>query len=481
MKKILLLLFAFCACENTFGQTCTCTQSYAWLKETFEKNDAGFQLVIDKKGEADYKKHCEIYAEKVKSVTGKSPCVEVLSDWLRYFRRGHLWLDVAGSDQQTAKEDKDAIRKQYKDWETYPYKEKEFKDYVSKLKEPGLEGIWSSPPYSIGIKKVNNEYIGFVIEADGVYWSKSQVKFKVKDDNGALSGTYYMRDHSSSEIKNAKFIGKNHLSLGTMSLKRVTPTFADDPSLERYFRLSSADKPVFEKISEKTVILRIPSFDNSHRRAIDSVIKANMPIISKTENLIIDLQNNGGGSDGSYSKLIPLIYTDPIRVIGLEYLSTPLNNQRLADFAKEEGISESEKAMIEEQLQKLNSNLGKFVNLESGIVDIDKRDTVYAYPKKVGVIINGGCGSTTEQFILAAKQSKKVKLFGTTTFGSLDVSNMHSVISPCKDMELGYCLSKSFRIPDFTIDGKGLQPDYYIDASVPKYEWINFVNEILSK
>jgi C-terminal processing protease CtpA/Prc len=106
---------------------------------------------------------------------------------------------------------------------------------------------------------------------------------------------------------------------------------------------------------------------------------------------------------------------------------------------------------------------------------------MYTYPKKVGIIINGGCGSTTEQFILAAKQSNKVKLFGTTTFGSLDISNMYSVKSPCNDLELGYCLSKSFRIPDFTIDGKGLQPDYYLDKEIPKYEWLAFVNKILSK
>jgi C-terminal processing protease CtpA/Prc len=206
-----------------------------------------------------------------------------------------------------------------------------------------------------------------------------------------------------------------------------------------------------------------------------------MQTITKTENLIIDLQNNGGGSDESFEKLIPLIYTNPIRVVGMELLSTPLNNKRMEEFANDPEASVDDKKWAREAFDKLNKNLGKFVNLDSSIVDIETSDTMYTYPKKVGIIINGGCGSTTEQFILAAKQSNKVKLFGTTTFGSLDISNMFSVKSPCNDLELGYCLSKSFRIPDFTIDGKGLQPDYYLDEEIPKYEWLDFVNKILSK
>ena len=133
-----------------------------------------------------------------------------------------------------------------------------------------------------------------------------------------------------------------------------------------------------------------------------------------------------------------------------------------------------------EQYDKLEKRLGQFVNLESSIVNIDTMKTIYSNPKNVGIIINEGNASTTEQFLLAAKQSKKVKLFGTTTMGLLDVSNLYAVKSPCNEFELGYSLSRSMRIPEMTIDNKGIQPDYYIDKSVPKYKWVDFVNEILN-
>jgi hypothetical protein len=483
MKKGLLFILTIFLSGLTFGQNCSCADNFVWLKETFEKNDAGFKYVIDKKGEADYKKHTDIYKEKAQNITDKELCTEALLEWLRYFRRGHLWLQSISKKETPEKEniDNDKIRKQYKDWEKYAYNEKEFNSHITQLNSPSLEGIWTSPPYKIGVRKVNNEYVGFIIEADGIYWSKSQVKFKIKDENGKLTATYYMQDRSVSEINEVKLIGNNYLSMEFVSLKRLFPIFPTDISIDRYLKYQSTDIPLFEKLSDKTVVLRIPSFDGSAKKQIDSVIVANMQTITKTENLIIDLQNNGGGSDESFEKLIPLIYTNPIRVVGMEFLSTPLNNKRMEEFANDPDASVDDKKWAREAYDKLNKNLGKFVNLDSSIVDIEPSDTMYTYPKKVGIIINGGCGSTTEQFILAAKQSNKVKLFGTTTFGSLDISNMYSVKSPCNDLELGYCLSKSFRIPDFTIDGKGLQPDYYLDKEIPKYEWLAFVNKILSK
>ncbi|QNK61128.1 hypothetical protein H7F33_11115 [Pedobacter sp. PAMC26386] len=104
---------------------------------------------------------------------------------------------------------------------------------------------------------------------------------------------------------------------------------------------------------------------------------------------------------------------------------------------------------------------------------------IIPYPSNVAIMINENNASIAEQFLLEAKQSKKVKLFGANTFGALDISNMAFVMSPCKEFELGYSLSESFRIPDFMIDNVGLQPDYYIDKSIPQYKWINFVQQIL--
>jgi hypothetical protein len=483
MIKKPVLAFLIAAGHFANAQKCSCADNFAWLKETFEKNDAGFQYVIGQKGQADYKKHSDIYTEKVKTITDQEACADAMIEWLRYFRKGHLWLRPINIKEspQAEKADQSKIKEQYKNWESYPYNEKEFKAYLATLKTPGLEGIWNSPPYTIGVKKVKNEYLGFIIEADGIYWSRSQVKFKIKEENGKLSAIYYMQNHTAQTLSEVKLLGNNYLNMDFVNLKRVAPAFPADEKIDLYFTSMRTRTPFFEKLSDKTTLLRIPSFDGSFKKQIDSVVQANMKTLTGTENLIIDLRNNGGGSDASFAKLIPLIYTDPIRTVGLEFLSSPLNNKRMENFINDPEADEEDKKWAREAFEKLNKNLGKFVSLDEQTIGVDTLDKIYEFPKHVGIIINGGDGSTTEQFLLAAKQSKKVKLFGTTTFGSLDISNMYSVKSTCGDYELGYCLSKSKRIPDFTIDGKGIQPDFYLDKTIPDHEWVNFVNTILSK
>jgi C-terminal processing protease CtpA/Prc len=241
-----------------------------------------------------------------------------------------------------------------------------------------------------------------------------------------------------------------------------------------------ANKPVIEKVSDNTVLLKVPSFNYPNKKYIDSLLNIHDDLIKSTENLIIDVRYNGGGADASYKEIMPYLFTNPIRGIGGVYLSTELNNKRMVDFMNNPDWSHDDKKWAEESLNKLNKHIGEFVDLDESIVSIDTLKNVYPNPKNVAILINRFCGSTTEQFLLEAKQSKKVKLVGTTTAGVLDISNMYSVISPSKEFKLWYSLSKSYRIPEMTIDGKGIQPDYYFDKTIKPYEWIDKTIEILN-
>jgi C-terminal processing protease CtpA/Prc len=478
-RNLILIIVILTKTTLSLAQTCNCKANYEWVKATFEENDAGFQYVLKTKGEQAYNDHNKKISDKVQASNTLTECAPVLYEWLKFFRSGHIAIKLNEQIQQT----KTTISaKQFSGWETYAIKPDAFKNYLDNKKVVDYEGIWETQPYKIGIKKEGDTYIGFILESGADTWTKGQVKLKLNIKEDKINSVFYMRDHSAVESGTVKMAGNNHLQIGNITLTRIYPNIKDEPKFDRYFKALEAGQPYMEQLNETTLYLRIPSFNESYKRKIDSVMDANKAKMLITKNLIIDIRNNGGGSDASYSEIIPYLYTNPIRTVGVEYFSTKLNNQRMLDFINkpEYEFDEEGKKWAKESYDKLQSKLGQFVNLNEEAVSIGKLDTVYSYPENVGIIINEANGSTAEQFLLEAKQSRKVKLFGVTTFGVLDISNMYFVDSPCKEFQLGYSLSRSMRIPDFTIDEKGIQPDYYLDRTIPPYEWTDFVNKILN-
>ena len=463
---ILMLLFS-----NRYSyarETCDCKANFDWVKETFENNDAGFEYALLQKGKNEYEKHTALILEKVDKAVTKDECATIIGEWLSFFRKAH-WSILPINNQ--------ANQNLQDQWETISISEENIREKVSDENPRSPEGVWRTGGYTIGVFEVQNEYKGIILSSDNEHWKPNQLKLKISKDS---SGVFYMGNFSANNFDNYSFIGKNTLKLNNLYLERVYPRFEEEQGIALYAREMITATPFIHKLSEKTILLRIPSFDEFYKSDIDSLLASNHELITATENLIIDIRNNGGGSDNSYDKVVPLLYTNPIRITNLEFLSTPLNNKRMEEYLSIPNLSERSKQQVNDALQKLNANIGKFVNLgDSKTTDIQEMDTIMPLPKQVAIMINQLNGSTAEQFLLAAKQSKKVKLFGVTTMGVLDISNMYFVDSPSNEFTLGYCLSKSLRIPDMAIDNIGIQPDYFIDRSIPDENWLEFVLNIL--
>ncbi len=475
MKKIRLLIVLLAFFTNvSFSQNCNCEKDFQWVKKTFEKNDAGFQYIIDTKGKQAYEAHNQLFLQKAKNIKELDDCTKLLFEWLAFFRTRHVAirkLDNSNSNINQTKSNPNL--------EIINISVLEFEKYLANKKEVDYEGIWEIDHTKMGIKNIGQSYVGFFIETTTEKWKQGEIKLKFNNN----SGTFFLNDKSAQNISNVKSIGRNYLQLGKFILRRIFPKYETEKSFDLYFKIISAQKPFIEELNSTTLLMRIPSFSESQKKNIDSIIIANRINILKTENLIIDLRNNSGGSDDSYKEIIPFLYTNPIREVGVQMFSTKLNNQRMLDFINkpEYGFNEAGKEWAKTSYATLEKHLGSFVNLDSTKISVQKLDTIYPYPKNIAIIIHDKNSSTTEQFLLAAKQSKKVKLFGTTTAGVLDISNMYFVKSPCDEFELGYCLSKSFRIPEMTVDGKGIQPDYFLDSEIEEHNWLDFVTKTLNQ
>jgi len=72
----LLLTVRLCA------QTCDCSTTFEWMVSTFEQNDAGFRLVLDRKGDAAYTEHTEAFRKRADDAKDLMACTELLNGWL---------------------------------------------------------------------------------------------------------------------------------------------------------------------------------------------------------------------------------------------------------------------------------------------------------------------------------------------------------------------------------------------------------------
>ena len=107
-------------------------------------------------------------------------------------------------------------------------------------------------------------------------------------------------------------------------------------------------------------------------------------------------------------------------------------------------------------------------------------------PRNIGIIINRSNGSTAEQFLLEAKECKKVILFGNEhTSGTLDYSNCLNLEVPSKAYQLKFPFTRSRRLPDNPIDAEGIAPEVYIPlaGTVQLFDrvdnWVYFVKNYL--
>ncbi len=293
-------------------------------------------------------------------------------------------------------------------------------------------------------------------------------------------GDFFNWEKSKWHLKKYELVSKDLLKLNSNIYLRRTFLHDEENTkdIEQFIKLSDGIEPIAYRLNADTYYIRLPSFDPSQKSKIDSVVLSHKAQIASTKNLLIDIRANGGGADKSYKALLPFIYTNPIRKAGFEFLSTELNNQRTLDF-----IEGSLMELSEEELQEyksnykiLSENLGQYVHFEKPEkVSTIVLDKAYDYPEKVALLIDDETASSAEEFLLAAKQSRKVKVYGIPTMGALDVANQYYQLSPDKEVVLVYTLSR--RINNMSVDDIGIQPDFFLDKTIPRYNWIEYVVE----
>ena len=243
------------------------------------------------------------------------------------------------------------------------------------------------------------------------------------------------------------------------------------------------DKPEMEAkmLASNIFYIRISSFKYENITPVKNLIAKNKQQIEKSKALIIDVRDNFGGTDDVYQPLLPYILTNPLRIMNVEFLSTPTLINGLRDYALQNIPKDSLKAVqqIEDDLREYKENLGKFVLYDGKKVTIDTIQLHSKSPKQIIILANKNVASAGENFLFSARQSKKVKLLGTPSMGVLDYGSIREFKLECDNYTLYLPTYRSARLPHYPIDNIGIQPDVYLDETVD--DWLDFAIKYINE
>jgi len=464
MKKTILFLL-ISLCSFTFAQDKSDSNfALEKLVNYTEKNYPGFDE--KSKDKVLYEHFKNSLLEKSKKITDSKETLALLKEYLSFFRDRHIFFLDDSNSLKLKKIDK-----------IENLKVKKILSKISNSKD-SLEGIWKNEEFKIGILKVKDSlYKGFVITSENKIWKANDVLFTLNTQKKMKlfsSDLTYFDD--TYELKNAEILRftKTRKNFFKDNNNQLSPEILNQ-KINELFGLS------VKKISPKTTLVKLQNFDYPFVEKIEKLINDNKTLIENSENLIIDLRDNGGGTTNSMTPILPYIMGGKVRSMNVEYFVSDFyisNQERYVKNLPDTDKYKEEKKNILDNLLFYKENMGKYVlrpNTKS--VETENYEASAKSPKQVVVLVNKKVASSGEVLTLLAKQSKKVKIMGTPTSGVLDYANAmisnyeydgHSLILPTY---------RSLRLPDFPIDNIGVQPDIYLDESVE--DWVKFATDYL--
>ncbi|MVM35963.1 hypothetical protein GO755_38475 [Spirosoma sp. HMF4905] len=243
-----------------------------------------------------------------------------------------------------------------------------------------------------------------------------------------------------------------------------------------------SDLVEFKQLNQDYLYVKLSLFNQREVDRLDSLLRANQDLIAKTPNLIFDLRGNGGGNASTTDEMIKLIYTNPIVYPAWDYRSSPERIQatldELAGYQKDTVANAFFYQRAKQLLKDMLANPGGLVREGEALTRTADVDPA-ANPRRVAFLIDKGCGSSTEFFVFEGKQSKKVTLFGTNTFGVMDYGSDQNFNLCDGTFNLAVPWGRNGWVRQYRIDTIGFAPDVRIPAG--EKDWVAFVQRYYQK
>lgn len=224
---------------------------------------------------------------------------------------------------------------------------------------------------------------------------------------------------------------------------------------------TGGDQPTLTLLSATTLVLRVPAFDDG--QPLHALLVRERAAMQRRPVWLIDVRGNGGGNDGAWGPLLGRLGLRSRLSWGVDYLATPANAEAQRRLAHMIRARDADTATLLAALAKRldAAPAGSWVPMDAGALTAPSLQQVSAQPgpRVVAILADRRCASSCEEFLLAARQSWRVKLFGQPTAGALDISNLRPQPLPSGHHVLWYATSRSQRASLMPVDDRGIAPD----------------------
>ena len=473
LTTCLLFLIAHLAIAQA---ACNCTSELEYIIGFTEENLPGFQDNVDQTNMAHYQEHKERLLSESRQITTKKECLKTLIYYVEYFKDQHTQILFFGPDVDWDNEksvERFIQSDIYQTTETYQINEQTLQQYGLK----DIKGLYQNQDSTLTIavvkdQTINRDYIGVVTASATEKWKEGQVILEIRQ---AAPDTYQAFTYSDDRTMNYR--NNYPFANGILGDKwyKTTLNYYNNPVTD------TPDSLTFRFLGDSIAYVHIPWFyvDKSKkiRKFMDSVDNK----IRDTKYLIIDVRNNGGGSDANAQPLMDYIYTHPYKMDHVQLYATQGNIMKYENLYA--AVAEDTVNSSKGYLAFLRSEIDTMKSVPSGTF-IDRstqdqyitRDSVLNTPAKVAVLYNKYSASACESFILWAKASKKTILVGENSGGYVGYGENFRLKTPCYDFTFLSTMTRYERRRKW--DGIGISPDYNLDR---KEDWVEQTINILTK
>jgi hypothetical protein len=322
-----------------------------------------------------------------------------------------------------------------------------------------IEGIWYAPGYRVAIvpREAGNtrEFVGVVLSSDSALWKPGQVKATFTRNTDGSYRTVLRADDHSKRHMDARLYRNLLLATTPMTWGREFPVA---PHEEGTLDPGNPSRPTLRLAGDDAVVVSVPSHDPSFRSVLDTLVARNRDALATRPFLVIDIRGDLGGGSLTTAPLVPFLVSRTQRPpIGPDGMSTVVSSPDNIRYFQRGWNPDS----IAQRMAASPATVMPLMRNETLGMPFPG-DSAMAVPRRVAVLMDRGVASAGEAFVLQARRSTKVTLYGDNTWGMIDYQSVMVVRLACRERGIlfGYpMIAASATLPRDGLNARGIAPD----------------------